>query len=349
MNTILKKKILILTALVLLLILIRYMFVYLTPFIIAIILAGLIEPAVSRLEDLLPVKRKIIVLFILLLLITIFIIILIVGLSQVYLELNVLIEKIQNVPSGYHSRWLKIQNDRLQDLLTSFDFSPQIHSFIDEQLPSVYSAVRTGILNVANTVLAAVSKLPSIFTILFLSFIATYFISRDRELIAENVLNLFPENWREKIINVYNDIINSAAGFLRAEFILISITGIISFAGLLIIGSRYALILAVSAALLDLIPIIGPALIFYPWMLYNLLTGNLFFALQLLILHTVLAAVRSALEGKIMGENLGLHPLSTMIALYSGYRILGPSGFIIGPAILVIIKSLVKAEIITIK
>lgn len=349
MNTFVKKKILIGLTLLILLVLIRYMFIYLTPFIIAVVLAGLIEPAVQRLNDLLPVKRGLVVFLVLLFMITLLVIILILGLSQMYLELNSLVEKIQNVTPGHRYQWFEIQNDRLRDLLTNLEFSPQIHEFINEQLPSVYSAIRTGLLNLANSVLSGVGKLPRIFTVLFLSFIATYFISRDRKLIAETMLGLFPENWREKIINVYDDIINSAAGFLRAEFILISITGLISFFGLLIFDSRYALLLAISAALLDLIPIIGPALIFYPLILYNLLTGNVFFAVQLLVLHTVMSVVRSALEGKIMGDNLGLHPLSIMIALYTGYRILGPSGFIIGPAVLVIIKSLFKAEIITIK
>ncbi|RQD78497.1 MAG: AI-2E family transporter, partial [Halanaerobium sp. MSAO_Bac5] len=62
-----------------------------------------------------------------------------------------------------------------------------------------------------------------------------------------------------------------------------------------------------------------------------------------------LAGVRSASEGKIMGENLGVHPLATMIALFAGFRILGAIGFVVGPTFLVIIKAVTDSELVNIR
>ena len=78
-----------------------------------------------------------------------------------------------------------------------------------------------------------------------------------------------------------------------------------------------------------------------------MLSANISYAFSLLLVHTVLALIRSGAEGKIVGENLGMHPLSTMIALYVGYRAMGAVGFIIGPAVLIIIKALIQADLIT--
>ena len=125
-------------------------------------------------------------------------------------------------------------------------------------------------------------------------------------------------------------------------------TGLITGVGLTILGNQYALVLGISAAILDLIPIIGPALIFFPWILYNLILGEISHGISLLILYIILAAVRSGSEGKVMGENLGIYPLSTMIALYVGFRVLGTIGFILGPALLVIIKAIIQADLISI-
>jgi len=114
-------------------------------------------------------------------------------------------------------------------------------------------------------------------------------------------------------------------------------------------GNQYALVVGAAAAILDLIPIIGPALLFYPWIAVALIFGNFSQAFSLFLLHLFLAGVRSASEGKIMGKNLGLHPLATMTALFSGYRILGAIGFVVGPTFLVIIKAIVDSDLIDIK
>lgn len=116
-------------------------------------------------------------------------------------------------------------------------------------------------------------------------------------------------------------------------------TGITSYLGLLILGTDFVLLSALTAALLDIIPVFGPGLLFIPWILYNMFRGRLYLALGLLIIYTLVTAIRQGLEGKIMGLHLGLHPLLTMIAFYIGYRLLGPMGFIIGPGTLVLWKA----------
>ena len=65
-------------------------------------------------------------------------------------------------------------------------------------------------------------------------------------------------------------------------------------------------------------------------------------------MHIILAAIRSGSEGKIVGKSLGIYPLSTMIALYVGFRIMGIIGFIVGPAVLVLIKAFIQADLINI-
>ncbi len=327
--------------------LVKYIFISFSPFIIAAILASLINPIVNFLKEKIPINRGLLVAIVLTFFIAILVLLIIVGVSQIYLELNILLKNLPDYKTlGKQLQWF-ISNNNVFEIVDNLDLSPSVRNILNNNLQMVYETLRTGLINIINNVLGLLGKLPLILIILFLSFIATFFISRDQEKIDSFLVAFFPQDWEIKINSVKNELFNSAVGFIRAQLILITITGIITGIGLMILKNQYALIIAITSAILDLIPIIGPALIFYPWILYNLISGNFSYAIALFVVHTIMAAVRSGSEGKIMGKNLGIHPLSTMIALYAGYRIIGTMGFIIGPTILVVVKAVLNAGVIS--
>ncbi|MDI3546590.1 MAG: hypothetical protein PWR10_242 [Halanaerobiales bacterium] len=327
----------------------KYFFIYFSPFIIAAVLASLINPVVEKVEEWFPLGRGLSVFIVLVLLIAILVSLIILGVSQVYLELNRLLRNLPDYSTfGNQFQWLLNQNNNLQKFINELDISPAVRDALNDNLQLLYNTLKNGLIMLINSVLNLLSKLPLILTILFLSFIATFFMSKDRDEINDFIMGLFPRKWKIKVFKVEKELVSSAIGFIRAEIILISITGIISGIGLAIIGNQYALIIGIASALLDLIPIIGPALIFIPWIIYNLVLGDISYGFSLLVVYTLMAAVRQGAEGKVMGSNLGFHPLATMIALYVGFRTMGPIGFIIGPAVLVISKAIVNADIISI-
>ncbi|MDW7676016.1 MAG: AI-2E family transporter, partial [Bacillota bacterium] len=92
-------------------------------------------------------------------------------------------------------------------------------------------------------------------------------------------------------------------------------------------------------------PIIGPGLVFIPWALILLLLGNTGFALALLFLYGMIILVRSLLEPKVVADNIGLHPLTTLISIYVGLKALGVLGIILGPIIVIIIKAFRYTEL----
>ena len=233
--------------------------------------------------------------------------------------------------------------------MENWEISAAVKEAINSNLQLLYNGVRDTLVSVINSVLDFLTKLPSMFMILFIAFIATFFISRDRDSIKEFLINIFPEDIQPKIANVFTQLNRSAVGYIRAMLILITISGIVAGTGVKLMGNQYALIVGAAAAILDLIPIIGPALLFYPWIVMSIIFGNFSQAFSLFLLHLFLAGVRSASEGKIMGKNLGLHPLATMTALFSGYRILGAIGFVVGPTFLVIIKAIVDSDLVDIR
>ncbi|ADO77103.1 sporulation integral membrane protein YtvI [Halanaerobium praevalens] len=332
------------------LVMLKHVFIYFTPFIIAAVIASLINPVVDYFNKKIPIHRGFIVIIVLILVVVILVTMIIIGGAQGYLELNRLLRNLPDYRSiDSQIKWLSVQNQQLETLIQNWEVSDAVRDAINSNLQLLYNGIRDTLISVINSILEFLTKLPSVFMILFIAFIGTFFISRDRDKIKEFLVNIFPLAIQPKIANVFTQLNSSAVGYIRAMLILITISGIVAGIGVKLLGNQYALIVGVTAAVLDLIPIIGPALLFYPWIIVSIIFGNFSQAFSLFILHLFLAGIRSASEGKIMGKSLGLHPLATMIALFSGYRILGAIGFVVGPTFLVLIKAIVDSDLIDIK
>ncbi|MFW6035752.1 MAG: sporulation integral membrane protein YtvI [Halothermotrichaceae bacterium] len=335
---------------VIFIIVIKYIFIWFCPFIIAVVFASMINPIVNIIEKNTFFRRGLAVFIVLLLFISIIITFIIFGISHIYLELNSLVENIPDYRTlGNKIQWFINQNNKLEKFVNNLEISAAVKNTINENLQLLYNTVKDGVIILTNSLFNMISKLPMFISILFISFIATFFMSRDIDIINDFVIGLFPDKLKGTVFKVEKELISSAVGYIRAELILISITGLITVVGLVIMRIPYAVTVAITAAILDLIPIIGPALIFVPWIIYSIIGGQLSFALRLLILYTIMAAVRQGAEGNVMGSSLGFHPLTVMSALYVGYRVFGTTGFIIGPAVLVIGKVLFNINIIKIK
>src|SRR5690606_27870815 len=117
--------------------------------------------------------------------------------------------------------------------------------------------------------------------------------------------------------------------------------------GLSLLRSPYAMLLAVLSGLLDLLPVLGPGLIFVPWLLYHFILGDALFGLGLALVYAAISFIRTVLEPRIIGERAGLHPLTALIALYVGLKLFGMAGFVIGPLSAILLKSLARVGLFT--
>jgi len=322
---------------------IRYLFMLFAPFLIGLILANLLEPLIIKAQEILPGGRTAAVLVVLVVVVAFVALLLGLGISRFYMEVN---EIVRTLPD-YETLMDELQLDGdIRGFLEGFEISGPIITAVEENMQIIFETIRSGLLEIANYALNALSRLPLALMIFFLSIVATFYISRDRHRINEGIFRLFPRRWHGEVKAFGAELKFSAVGYIKAMLILISISGFITAVGLTILGSSYAISLGVLAAVLDLIPIIGPALIFYPYAIISLLMGDIVFALGLVATHLILSGVRSSAEGQIIGDNIGIHPLATLMALFVGFRVLGVIGFIVGPVLLVLIKTSARAGLI---
>ena len=136
----------------------------------------------------------------------------------------------------------------------------------------------------------------------------------------------------------------AAAGWLRAQGKLMLVTWVVVSGGLLLLGVRGGILWAALIALIDAVPMLGTGIILLPWALVSFLQGQQLRALGLCILFAAATLARTTLEPRLVGRQLGLDPLVTLVCLYVGYRLWGFLGLLLAPMAAGILRSLLPAR-----
>lgn len=82
-----------------------------------------------------------------------------------------------------------------------------------------------------------------------------------------------------------------------------------------------------------------------PWAVISALNGDLTLGIAIIVLYAVILAVRQLVEPKIVSNKIGIHPIFTLIAMYTGFKLTGVLGLFIGPIMLIILKNIFSVSI----
>jgi sporulation integral membrane protein YtvI len=223
---------------------------------------------------------------------------------------------------------------------------PAVTSSLEQNINSITATLQGMAGKFANSLLSVISLVPGTLIILVVVFLSSFFIARDKQVIIDFIIHIIPAPWGEKIISAARDVAAAFLAYVRAQAILIFISTCLSVIGLYIIGADYALLMGITIGVFDLIPVLGPATIYLPWIVWSFATGATAFGVKLVVLYVVVSVARQILETKIVSGSLGLHPLATLISMYAGLRTMGLAGLVIGPILLIAIQSFYKAGIL---
>ncbi|MGI6668830.1 MAG: sporulation integral membrane protein YtvI [Acetivibrionales bacterium] len=312
---------------------------FLLPFLIAFALSSLLEPVIKFLSAKLRISRKISAPILLLLLIAIIVTLLVLGFLRLIKEAKVFMTLVPGFLSELYTQIVSL----ISRSSASFDWLP---AEITDNLGSVIANISGMITNFGRSVVkgayvTAVS-FPGILIFTIITIMATYFMSMDRDKISATITRHLPESWMKRIVALKNDLFAALFGYLRAALIMMCVTFAEVFLGLSIIGVKYALLLAFIIAVIDALPILGTGTVLIPWSLYLLFTGNYSFGLYILVLYLVVLVIRHTIEPKVVGHQIGMYPLVTLLATYVGLRLVGFVGLILGPIIFLLIRNIIK-------
>ena len=320
----------------------EYVLGFISPFVAGFILSAAISPLVGFIQRKLKIARGISTIF----LIIIVILLVAIGITAVFNR--VIIE------ARHLSETLPISLDEVRNFMYEVeDHFDRYMTFIPEEFAIDFNELVNQLMALLTSALGdfareasvgVVTGIPIIIMNVFLCFISAFFFTKDRKLIADTIMKGLPEWIKTRLRTIQKGLLSAVGGYIRAQLIIMSVVGSISILGLTILRYPYAVIMGLILSLLDGMPLIGVSLVFWPWAILSLISGNYAFALGLIIINIACFVSRQILEPKVLGQQIGLHPLLVLIGIYAGLRVFGIIGLFLGPALLVLAKLILKTS-----
>jgi len=275
--------------------------------------------------------------------------------TQIVVEINELSRLIPGFVNEL-AQYLQITISR--DFLTGWyeqvqwiysQLDPEYKERVDNTLQSGISSLTATGQDLVVSFLTALKNfflsLPNMATVAVISVIGSFFIAKDYPIWKIRFRRILPRFVNTRLDQILADLRSALFGFVKAQLTLISLTAALVIIGLLILDVNYAITIGLITGLVDLLPYLGTGTIFVPWIIYQFFKGNYSLVIGLSVLYGIVLIFRQIIEPKVVGENVGLDPLLTLVSLFVGLQLFGFLGLIIGPVSLVLINALIKADV----
>jgi sporulation integral membrane protein YtvI len=172
--------------------------------------------------------------------------------------------------------------------------------------------------------------------------IAGFMISSRLPRLRQSLAAKIPRSWTDKVQPAIKRVKSTVGRWLQAQLKLSVVTYGIVCAGFLLLGIPYGPAWAVLVAAVDAVPLLGTGTVLLPWACIELLRGQPLQALGLVIIYACAMVTRSILEPRLVGRQIGLDPLLTLLSMYAGYRFFGILGLLFAPVFTAATKSLLQ-------
>ncbi|NGP45027.1 sporulation integral membrane protein YtvI [Bacillaceae bacterium SIJ1] len=321
---------------------------YAYPFLIAFLLAWIMNPAIEWLKKRLGFHRLTAVFFIMVGFLGVLGFLLFVTVSEMISGTSYLI----SVLPPHIDRLIANVNDIILNVYTLIE--AQLHSLNNDQqdwienqlvqlLDNIGEAVKTVVQGTLVLIPGLLSFVPNTAVVLICILLGTFFISKDWPRVTGWIKRMCPPLWQRSWSSILQTFKHSFNGFIKAQFILVSISTVIVWLGLTFLNIDYALTIALLIGMVDLLPYAGTGLVFLPWMIYLFFQARYEAVIGLAILYGIIIISRQLLEPKILSSQIGIHPLSTLISMFVLFQWIGVAGLFLGPFVIVAFRALHEA------
>jgi len=316
------------------------------PFLMALLIALLLEPVIQFFSNLFKTKRILVSLAV-----CSAFSVLIFGAGYLVI--------VKGVKEGLFlsKSIISFISDNYQDLT---QYTGDLQSFLDSIFVGMdmqatditrmgIDSLQSFLANLTDFFFNLLQGVPNIALDFLIFIIALFLISFSLPTMKGNILALFDPSSHHKIELVMSKLYQAVLGFIRAQIIISFIVFSFTLIFLLILGVKYALIIAIIIMIVDILPILGTGATIIPMSVFYLFMGDYFIGFGLLILHGSLIAIRRIIEPKILGDAIGIGALSALASMYIGFKLAGVIGLFFGPAAVILVQSLIHADILKIK
>lgn len=323
---------------------IKYVLPMFSPFVTAFLIAFLLRGPIEYVSAKTHLHRKpTAILMVLLFFCTIGLLFTLLGI-QAFSSARILVGNLPEIYTRYVEPAFVESFDQLEQLLMRIDL-PLLSGFEELESQFVQSAgqmVSNLSIGAMGSLSGLASSLPGSFLKLLLTVISAFFIAADYDLLTGFCLSQLSEGRRRVVLQVKEYIVGTLFVCIRSYALIMSITFVELSIGLTVIGVKRALLIALLISLFDILPVLGTGGIMIPWTVLTALKGDYTLALGLLAVYLFITVIRNILEPKIVGSQIGLHPLVTLVSMFVGMQVFGVLGLFGFPIGLSLLRHLVE-------
>lgn len=306
------------------------------PFLMATVIAYLVHPLVVRMERRkIPRTYGIIILYMLfilfLLVVTIYIV------PEVINNSKELMTTLPDIAAGYQGLF-----DRVMSFIRSSKWPPDVKNTIYNEAQSGIRIVQSYLTEVLKKSLVTLVRVMSAAFDLVLAMIIAYYFIKDAAFFREGALSLIPRRWRNGFVNAGREINGILSNFIQGQLTTALIVGSLETIGLLLVKVKYPLVLGAVGGLANIIPYFGPILGAIPAVAVALLDSPVKAVWTVMVFAIVQQIDNSFISPKIIEGRLGLHPVTTILAVLAGGEFLGIPGMLVAVPVTAILKVIVK-------
>lgn len=329
---------------------VRFILPALIPFLIALLIASLIKKPVLSLRAKARIPEKLTA--------AIFVLLIIGMISMIsYLLLSRACREIVSLTDSAGTFIDRLKNDpdfagEMIDKINSFfpfwDLRPRLTELwinIDSSLEALLMALVEKLSgSVLPVITGAVSFVPDALLFVFVTAFSAFYLTVDGSAMKARITSLMPEKAAAKCGIIWTRCKETVGCFAKAYTLIMAITFTELFVAFSIIGIRYAFLVALFTAVIDILPVLGTGTVLIPWATFLLVRGDTKTGISLLVVYAVITLIRELIEPRIVGGSIGISPFASLASMYIGLRLFGAAGLFICPLAVIAAQNIVKSK-----
>ena len=231
---------------------------------------------------------------------------------------------------------------RIENVLVKVGLQNALKNLYEDAIDSFALTVTSYLSKYATTVL---KKMPTVFLSCVVTIVATYYISKDYDRLLRFVKGFVNKEHFAKFVEIKNIFYECFLKFSIGYLWLFLITFIELSIGFFVLGLNKFLLLAFMIAILDLMPVLGTGTALIPWAIIEFFQNKFTMGIGLIVLYLAVTIIRNIIEPKIIGKQMDINPLFTLIFIFIGFKLSGVIGMILLPIIITVIFTYLRRNI----
>lgn len=317
---------------------VNYLLPAILPIIIALIIALVFKGPISKISKLKNTNRALVSVIVLTVFYTILLAVIVLLTSQL---LSFIKDVINILPSFYINMAEPFLYDTGESILNTF---PEIARDVEEVTKYITDSLSSFVFNASEAVAlglgSLVTRIPSFIVNAFFTAIASFFFTIYYHDITEFTFRQLPEDKAIESRHLKSDVIGTIWKYAKSYAKIMSFTFIELTIGLIILRIPNALAVSAIISLVDILPILGVGTVLIPWSITGFIIGNYKIGFGILILYIIITVIRQSIEPKIIGDQIGLHPVVTLVCIFTGGTLFGLLGVFFLPISAAVVKKL---------